>query len=65
MKTVEDKKKAKVKVKQDKNCKTSKIKSMKRLTLGNIQIRSFKNVLSDNLVDSSTISFNIQFLSDS
>ncbi len=36
MKTVEDKQKAKVKVKQDENCKTSKIKSMKSLTLGNI-----------------------------
>ena len=42
-KTTEAKKKAK----QDKNCEKSQINSIRRLALGNSQLGSFKDVLSD------------------
>lgn len=47
MKAAEDKEKAKTKAKQDKKRETSQIHSMRRLALGNSQIGSFKDVLSD------------------
>lgn len=50
MKAIKNKEKAKIKTKQDKNCKTSQINSIKRLVLGNSQIISFKDVLSNSLV---------------
>ena len=54
MKAAEDKERAKVKTKQDKNRETSQINSMRRLALGNSQIGSFKDVLSDPLVGPSS-----------
>ena len=54
MKAVEDKEKAKVKAKQDKNRETSQINRMRRLGLGNSQIGPFKDVLSDPLVGPSS-----------
>lgn len=59
IKVAKNKKRAKVKANQDKNCKTSQIHSMKRFALDNNQIGSFKNVLSNLLIGPSSNSIQL------
>ena len=54
IKAAKDKKRAKVKANQDKNCEARQINSTRRFALGNSQIESFKDVLSDPLVGPSS-----------
>lgn len=51
IKVIEDKEKVKIKVKYNKNYKTSQINSIKRLALCKSQIRFFKDILFNPLIN--------------